>query len=88
MMMKKDALSTDEAMILQQVYEDGEDDVRSLSYELGLPRQSIIQQSLRLEQKGFITFHHNFDGLLLKVSGRGKTIVRQLWPEATVFAGA
>lgn len=84
--MNDDAISTDEAMVLQQVYEDGEDDIRSLSYELGITRQSAIRQALKLEQKGLLTLHNSFDGLILKVSGRGRVMVRKLWPEAQLAA--
>ena len=84
--MKNNILSTDEAMVLQQIYEDGEDDIRSLSFELGITRQSAIREALKLEQKGLLIFQHSFDGLLLKVSSKGKTIVRQLWPEAQLTA--
>ena len=84
--MKNNILSTDEAMVLQQIYEDGEDDIRSLSFELGITRQSAIREALKLEQKGLLIFQHSFDGLLLKVSNKGKTIVRQLWPEAQLTA--
>jgi DNA-binding MarR family transcriptional regulator len=86
--MNKDILSTDEAMVLQQIYEDGEDDIRSLSYELGITRQNAIKEALKLEQKGMITFQHSFDGLLLRVSGLGRATVRRLWPEAAAFAVA
>lgn len=80
--MHNEQLSTNEAIILQQIYEDGEDDIRSLSYELGMTRQATIAKVVRLEEKGLLDFHHSFDGLLLEVSARGKKIVRQLWPEA------
>lgn len=86
--MNKDILSTDEAMVLQQIYEDGEDDIRSLSYELGITRQNAIKEALKLERKGMLTFQHSFDGLLLKVSSRGKATVRRLWPEASAFTVA
>lgn len=78
-------LTTDQAMVLQQVYEDGEDDIRSLSYELGMSRRRTIAEVLRLEQKGLIDFHHSFDGLVLVVSKAGKQLVRQHWPEAWVM---
>lgn len=84
--MKQTALSTDEAMILQQVYEDGEDDIRSLSYELGMERQAVIQGAVKLERKGLLDFRHSFDGLLLKVSRKGTTMVHSVWPESRVAA--
>ena len=80
-------LTTNEAIVLQQVHEDGEDDIRSLSYELGMSRREIINNALRLEQKGLLDLHQSFDGLLLHVSQRGKTIIKQIWPNAqTLFA--
>ena len=84
--MNKSDLSANEAMILQQVYEDGEDDVRSLSLELGITPQSVIRESMKLEQKGLLDFHQGFDGLLIEVSTRGRAIVRSMWPEAATFA--
>lgn len=80
-----DQLTTNQAMVLQQVYEDGEDDIRSLSYELGMSRKRIIAEVLKLEQKGLIDFRHNFDGLVVVVSRAGKQVIRQLWPEATML---
>jgi DNA-binding MarR family transcriptional regulator len=82
--MNENILSPDEAMVLQQVYEDGEDDIRSLAYELGVTRQNVIAEALKLEQKGLLDFQHSFDGLLIKVSRRGKRVIRQLWPEAHI----
>lgn len=82
--MQSNQLTPNEAMILQQVYEDGEDDIRSLSYELGLPRQLTIAKVMQLEKRGLLNFRHSFDGLLLEVSARGKKIVHQLWPDAHV----
>ncbi len=83
--MTTEQLTTNQAMVLQQVYEDGEDDIRSLSYELGMSRRRTIDEALKLEQKGLIDFHHSFDGLVLVVSKAGKRMVRQLWPEATMM---
>lgn len=81
-------LTANEAMILQQVYEDGEDDIRSLALELGISRQSVIQESLKLEQKGLLKFRHSFDGLLIEVSKRGREMVHRMWPEARFVAMA
>lgn len=80
--MDQKTLSTDEAMTLQQIYEDGEDDIRSLSYELGMSRRHVIAEVLQLERKGLLILHDSFDGLLLTVSQRGKAVIRRLWPEA------
>lgn len=85
--MSKDPLTTNEAIILQQVNEDGEDDIRSLAHELGITRHHTIAEILRLEQKGLLDLHYGFDGLLLEVSRRGKQTVRSLWPDARpIFA--
>ena len=83
----KDTLTPNEAMLLQQVYEDGEDDIRSLASELGISRHRTIAEILQLEQKGLLDLHYDFDGLVLEVSRRGKQFVRQLWPDALpIFA--
>ena len=80
--MEQNTLTPNQAMLLQQIYEDDEDDIRSLSYELGISRTNAIRGILKLEQKGLVDLHDSFDGLVLRVSGRGKTVVRKLWPEA------
>lgn len=83
----KDTLTPNQAMILQQVYEDGEDDIRSLARELGISRHRTIAEILQLEQKGLLDLHYGFDGLLLEVSRRGKQMVHSLWPDAQpIFA--
>ena len=85
--MEQNALTPNQAMILQQIYEDDEDDVRSLSYELGMSRKNTIRGILKLEHKGLVDLHDTFDGLVLRVSRRGNAVVRKLWPEArAIFA--
>ncbi len=79
--MSNDALTTNEAMILQQIYEDGEDVIRSLAYELYCLWQRTIADVVMLEQKGLLDFHHGFYGLLLEVSTPGKHLIHQIWPE-------
>lgn len=75
-------LTATEALVLQQINEDGEDDIRSLAFALGMPRNLVTAIAVRLEEKGLVAFHHSFSGLWMDVSQRGKRLIRAMWPEA------
>jgi DNA-binding MarR family transcriptional regulator len=80
--MEQNTLTPNQAILLQQIYEDDEDDIRSLSDEVGISRTNTIRGVLKLEQKGLVDLHDSFDGLVLRVSVRGRAVVRKIWPEA------
>ncbi len=79
------AITPHDALLLQQISEDGEDDLASLSAELREPRKAVLARIHALRAKGLITIIHNYQDVWVRLSRRGKYIVRDLWPE-TRFA--
>ena len=74
-------LSTSEAIVLQQLHEDGEDDVSLLSRQLGLPRGRILALVNSLKQKGLIIINHEYQGTWVRLSRKGNRLIAYLWPE-------
>ncbi|HMS92826.1 MAG TPA: winged helix DNA-binding protein [Candidatus Saccharibacteria bacterium] len=75
-------LTPNEAIVLQQVHEDGEDDTRTLAQQLGMSRQHILTIIERLKSKGLVAIDSSLDGLWVRLTRKGQHIMRQLWPEA------
>lgn len=78
-------LTTDEALVLQQISEHGEDDLISLSRGLHMNRHKVIKQLNHLRRKGLITIQATYDDWWVQTSIRGKRLVAYMWPEATTM---
>lgn len=74
-------LSTNEALVLQQISEHGEDDIISLSRSLGIRKRKIRDSITSLTQKGLITARGVYDGIWVKLSKRGNHLIHYIWPE-------
>lgn len=74
-------LSTEDALIFQQISESGEEDVVSLSRELGIKRQRVLVALDRLKRKGLIVVKHTAGDWWIYMSTRGKQLSRYVWPE-------
>lgn len=77
-------LTNEEALVLQQVYEDVETDVSVLAYQLGMKRRAIMAILHELRHKHLVGLERNYTELWVNVSARGKHLVRYMWPEYTV----
>lgn len=75
-------LSTNEALVLQQVYEDGEENARTLARQLNLSRPHVVTILSRLRQKGLISLDSDMDGLWTRVTKNGSQLIRSMWPDA------
>ena len=75
-------LTPNEAIVLQQVHEDGEDDTRTLAQQLGMSRQHILTIIERLKGKGLIAIDSDLNGLWVRLTRKGRHIMQQLWQEA------
>ena len=64
------ALTNDEALVLQQITENGEDDVIGLSHGLRMSRSRVAQQ-----------LEPTCGDLWVRASKRGRQLVRYMWPE-------
>lgn len=74
-------LSTEDALVLQQISESGEEDVVSLSRGLGIKRQRIMKSIEHLKSKGLIVVKHAADDWWVYMSGRGKQLAHYIWPD-------
>lgn len=75
-------LSTAEAIILQQIHDDIEEDVAMLSSQLGMSRSRIAAIVDTLKQKGLLIINHDYHGTWVRLSSRGNRLMAYLWPEA------
>ena len=79
-------LSVNEALILQQVYEDGVDDVDSIVYQAGMPKKVTMSVLTELKSKGLLTvIQQTYGKILVSVTSQGKKLVNAMWPEAVTF---
>ena len=82
-------LPTDYALVLQQVQEDGEDDFTSLAETLAVSRPRLAHILDALRQKGLIkTSRATYDDVVVRLSTKGRKLMKQIWPEAQMQAAA
>ena len=81
------ALTTSEAIVLQQLHEEGEDDARSLARMLGMSRHHTMAVVRTLRRKGLVMIDNN-DELWIRLTSQGKQLMNYLWPEARGFSAA
>lgn len=84
---KRMDLSVNEALILQQVYEDGVDDVDNIVDQAGMPKKVTMNVLTELKSKGLLTvIQQTYGKILVSVTSQGKKLVNAMWPEAVTFA--
>ncbi len=77
-------LSTNEAIVLQQIHEDGMDDIPALGVLLGLPSHYILGIVTNLRRKGLVTSSTISGERWVRLTRAGRRLVRDIWPD---FAG-
>ena len=75
-------ISTSEAILLQQIHEDGGEDMHFLSHQLGLSKGKVIALVSNLKQKGLLIINHDYQGTWIKLSRKGSMLINYLWPES------
>ena len=75
-------LTPNEAIVLQQIYEDGEDDVRTLAQMLGMSAKSVVAVVAHLKKRGLVAISNDLGDLWIKVSAKGRRLIKKLWPES------
>ena len=79
-------LSVNEALILQQVYEDGVDDVDSIVDEAVMPKKVTMNVVTELKSNVLLTvIQQTYGKILVSVTSQGKKLVNAMWPEAVTF---
>ena len=80
-------LSVNEALILQQVYEEGVDDVDNIVAQAGMPKKVTMNVLTELKSKGLLTvIQQTYGKILVSVTSQGKKLVNAMWPEAVTLA--
>ena len=80
-------LSVNEALILQQVFEDGVDDVDNIVDQAGMPKKVTMNVLSELKSKGLLkVIQQTYGKILVSVTSQGKKLVNAMWPEAVTFA--
>lgn len=74
-------LTTNEALVLQQVYEDGSDDIAMLAVQVGIPRRTVMNVLTDLRRKGLMAIEQAYGDAWVRLTVRGKRLVQQIWPE-------
>lgn len=84
--MNSPILQTEQALVLQYIDENGEEDISNLVAELhiGRPRMAGLLQSLR--EAGLVVIRWSAYGAVVSLSAKGKRLVHQLWPESVLVA--
>lgn len=75
-------LTTNEALVLQQVYEDGGDDAAMLAAQMGMPRRTAMNVLADLRRKGLMAIDQAYGDAWVGLTTCGKQLVQRIWPEA------
>lgn len=78
-------LTTNEALVLQQVYEDGGDDAAILAAQMGMPRRTAMHVLVDLRCKGLMAIDQVYGDTWVRLTTRGKRLVQRIWPEMRVM---
>lgn len=68
-------LTTNEALVLQQVYEDGGDDMAYLAAHMGMPRGTAMHVLVDLRRKGLMAIDQAYGDAWVRLTTRGKRLV-------------
>ena len=79
-------LTTNEVLILQQIYEDGGDDVVVLAGQVGLSRRTVMNILADLRRKGLMAIDQIYGDAWVRLTARGKRLVQKICPEAQMIA--
>lgn len=74
-------LTTNEALVLQQVYEDGSDEAAMLAAQMGIPRRTAMNVLADLRRKGLMAIDQVYGDAWVRLTTRGKRLVQRIWPE-------
>jgi len=75
-------LPEDQALVLQQVCEAGEEDLSMLSESLRFDRRRLSHIVQALHHKGLIYFNRkNYQNPWIRVSAKGRKFMTYMWPD-------
>ena len=83
-MKKYFTIPQDYALVLQQVAESGEEDFQSLSETLRFGPRRLAHILEELRHKGLLTCRPTPYGAWVRLSAKGRKIIRTIWPQAVL----
>lgn len=79
-------LPLDYSLVLQQIIEDGEDDIDTLTETLNIKKNRLMQILSNLMHKGLIVMERDtYSHFKVRLSRKGLRITRRIWPEYYAF---
>ncbi|PID31268.1 hypothetical protein CR983_02065 [Candidatus Saccharibacteria bacterium] len=80
---RKINLNNEDALVLQQISESGEEDIVSLEQSLGMKRGRLLAIIESLRRKGLVTVQRTAGDWWIQLSSKGKSVAGYIWPEMT-----
>jgi DNA-binding MarR family transcriptional regulator len=78
----------DYALVLQQIQENGQDDLANLAESLRIRRSRLTHIIDALKHKGLIRMTRDYrNDVWIELSGNGRRLVSYLWPETRLQPG-
>ncbi len=77
-------ITNEEAIVLQQISESGEEDIVSLAQSLRMNRRRVMQTLEHLKHKGLITIKTTYGDWWVRTSAKGTRLVHYMWPELSM----
>jgi DNA-binding MarR family transcriptional regulator len=78
----------DYALVLQQIQENGQDDLANLAESLRIRRSRLTHIIDALKHKGLIRMTRDYrNDVWIELSGKGRRLVSYLWPETRLQPG-
>lgn len=79
-------LPLDYTLVLQQIIEDGEDDVETLTETLNIKKPRLLHILRNLVNKGLIVVQKDsYSQFRVRLSRKGARVARYMWPEYFAF---
>lgn len=75
-------LSNDDAIVLQQISETGEEDLSSLARSLNMKQGRVRASIESLRRKGLISIKRTANEWWINISSKGKAFSQYIWPES------
>lgn len=80
-MKKTTPLESNEALVLQQIYEDGDNSLNELSASLQLNKGRVRTIVNRLRKKHLVAIRKQAGEALITLSEQGKRLLSTMWPD-------
>ena len=75
---KQNNLTINEALILQQINDDGADSASDLAFQTGLSKYSVMKIVEKLRDQKLVSIKNGWASLTYK----GRNLLQNIWPEA------